>query len=136
MVELPKVLKKGEVEEDFVPKKILASFKELNIDPEMKVKIVEDVIRFIVSNNLKLITSPMIREIVCVMFLKYGLQIPRLWFTRIGDPFGDLYKAFKQREVIDEVWKFFDWTIEDHISHHSIEEFHAVWTLIERCDDE
>ena len=130
MVDLPKVLKRGEVEVDFIPKKILESFKELNIEPEMKVTIVEDVVRFIVGNNLRIITTPMIREIDCVMFLKHGYQIPRLWFTRIGESFSDLKKKIEQEDTIDEIWEYFDWRVEDKISHHSIEEFYAVKRLI------
>ncbi len=57
-------------------------------------KVTEQVTRFLINANLKLITAPLIREVVNVHLLKLGFEKERLQYTRIGLPFHDLQKLF------------------------------------------
>ena len=53
-------------------------------------QVTEQVTRFMISASLKLITAPLIREVVNVQLLKLGFEKARLQYTRIGLPFHDL----------------------------------------------
>ena len=72
--------------------------KETEISKENASKITEQVTRFLISAKLKLITAPLIREIVNVHLLKMGLEKCRLQYTRIGIPYYDLEKLFEKKE--------------------------------------
>lgn len=72
--------------------------KETEISEENALKITEQVTRFLISAKLKLITAPLIREIVNVHLLKMGLEKCRLQYTRIGMPYYDLEKLFEKKE--------------------------------------
>jgi len=71
--------------------------KETEISKENASKITEQVTRFLISAKLKLITAPLIREIVNVHLLKMGLEKCRLQYTRIGMPYYDLEKLFEKK---------------------------------------
>ena len=49
----------------------------------------------LMCSNIKHITSPMIREMVCVTLLQYGFEKERLEYTRIGFPRYDLKKMIE-----------------------------------------
>lgn len=87
-------------------------------------KVTEDVTRFLISANLKLITAPIIREVVNVHLLKLGFEKTRLKYTRIGLPFYDLRKLF------DAIKKKGFWVIVVKIIKWIISEFKAVDDLI------
>jgi len=75
----------------FVPGFIYQSLlRETDLKKGDAKKVTEEVIRFLISANLKLITAPLIREVVNVHLLKMGFEKARLQYTRIGLPFHDL----------------------------------------------
>lgn len=75
----------------FVPGFIYQSLlKETDLSKIDAKKVTEHVVRFLISANLKLITAPLIREVVNVQLLKLGFEKDRLQYTRIGLPFYDL----------------------------------------------
>jgi hypothetical protein len=80
----------------FVPGFIYQSLqKETDLSKIDAKKVTEHVVRFLISANLKLITAPLIREVVNVQLLKLGFEKDRLQYTRIGLPFYDLKKLSK-----------------------------------------
>jgi len=87
-------------------------------------RITEEVIRFLISANLKLITAPLIREVVNVHLLKNGFEKERLQYTRIGLPFYDLNQTFiKLDDSENVVSKIMNWVVE---------EYYAVDKLIDK----
>lgn len=100
--------------------------KETNISKTDAKKITEQVVRFLVSTNLNLITAPLIREVVNVHLLKNGFEKERLQYTRIGLPLYDLNNIFNEqiesKEVISEIMNWI------------ITEFHEVSKLIKKND--
>lgn len=87
-------------------------------------KITEQVIRFLISANLKLITAPLIREVVDVHLLKGGFEKERLQYTRIGLPFYDLKEIFTNPDKSE--------TAISDIINWVIEEYYAVDKLIDK----
>ncbi|MFX1288833.1 MAG: hypothetical protein ACFFFY_09805, partial [Promethearchaeota archaeon] len=93
---LPKVhykdKKSGVVKkEKFDPNRIYISLlKETELTKQEAEKITLEVFRFITSSNLKILTAPLIRELVSYTLLKFGFEIARLQNTRIGFPYKDL----------------------------------------------
>jgi anaerobic ribonucleoside-triphosphate reductase len=85
-------------------------------------KVTEQVLRFLVSANLNLITAPLIREVVNVHLLKNGFEKERLQFTRIGLPVYDLNKIFTERTESKQV-------VSD-VMNSVISEYHEVNKLI------
>ncbi|MFX0040775.1 MAG: hypothetical protein ACFFCY_01365 [Promethearchaeota archaeon] len=100
--------------------------KETNISKLNAKKITGQVVRFLVTTNLNLITAPLIREVVNVYLLKNGFEKERLQYTRIGLPVYDLDLIFNEKiaskDVISEIM---NWVIT---------EFHEVHKLIKKND--
>lgn len=98
---LPKVFQsKGDVV-NFDPIKIEESIiKETNMDIEEAKKITEKVVRRIISSNIKFLSGPHIRELVCSVLSEQGFENERKLYTRIGMPLMDyerlLYKGTKE----------------------------------------
>jgi anaerobic ribonucleoside-triphosphate reductase len=89
--------------------------RETNISKLNAKKVTEQVVRFLVSANLRLITAPLIREIVNVHLLKNGFEKERLQYTRIGLPIYDLTKIFtEQSEPKDVVSEILNWVIREY----------------------
>jgi hypothetical protein len=126
---LPEVLykdkKSGIVQKDkFDPNKIYnALLKETDLSKQEAEKITLDVFRFITSSNLKILTAPLIRELVSYTLSKFGLEIARLKNTRIGFPYKDLEVKIAECHDIDELKEF--------IYSGVIYEFNEVKKLIE-----
>ncbi|MFW9970846.1 MAG: hypothetical protein ACFFDF_11670 [Candidatus Odinarchaeota archaeon] len=98
--------------------------KETSISKVDAKKVTEQVVRFLVSSNLNLITAPLIREIVNVHLLKNGFEKERLQYTRIGLPVFDLNQIFnKETESKELVSEVINWIIT---------EYHNVNKLIKR----
>ncbi|MFX0021936.1 MAG: hypothetical protein ACFE9S_06390 [Candidatus Hermodarchaeota archaeon] len=89
--------------------------KETNISKFNAKKITEQVVRFLVSTKLNLITAPLIREIVNVQLLKNGFEQERLQYTRVGLPVYDLNQIFNEqtesKEVVSEIM---NWIISEY----------------------
>ena len=130
---LPEVLykdkKSGIVKKDkFDPKRIYISLlKETELSEKDAEKITIDVFRFITSSNLKILTAPLIRELVSYTLSKFGLEIARLQNTRIGFPYKDLEKKIAECDDVDELKEF--------IYSGVIYEFNEVKKLIEASDN-
>ncbi len=98
---LPKVFQsKGDVV-NFDPIKIEESIiKETNMDIEEAKLITEKVVRRIISSNIKFLSGPHIRELVCSVLSEQGFENERKLYTRIGMPLMDyerlLYKGTKE----------------------------------------
>jgi len=89
--------------------------KETSLSKVNAHKITEQVIRFLISANLKLITAPLIREVVNVHLLKNGFEKERLQYTRIGLPFYDLKQIFTNPDKSEDVVsKILNWIIEEY----------------------
>jgi anaerobic ribonucleoside-triphosphate reductase len=89
--------------------------KETNISKNNAKKITEQVVRFLVSANLNLITSPLIREIVNVHLLQNGFEQERLQYTRVGLPVYDLNRIFnEQNESKEVVSMIMNWIITEY----------------------
>lgn len=130
---LPEVLFKdktsGIVKKDkFDPDRIYVSLlKETNLSEQDAEKITLDVFRFITSSNLKILTAPLIRELVSYTLSKFGFEIARLQNTRIGFPYNDLEAKIAECNDVDELKEF--------IYTGVIDEFNEVKKLIESSDN-
>jgi anaerobic ribonucleoside-triphosphate reductase len=126
---LPEVLYKDKEagivkKKKFEPIRIYNSLlKETELSEQDAEKITLDVFRFVTSSNLKILTAPLIRELVSYSLLKYGFEIARLQNTRIGFPYNDLKDKISESNNIAELKEFiYTWVIE---------EFNEVKKLIE-----
>jgi hypothetical protein len=103
--------------------------KETDLSKIDAQKITEGVMRFLISASLKLITAPLIREVVNVHLLKNGFEKERLQYTRIGLPVYDLKEILDNNdegneEVISKIMNWIVW------------EYHAVNKLIQQENGE
>ena len=107
----------------FDPSKIFESLTtETDITISDAKKIVAEVARFIISTNFHILTSPFIREIVCVHLAKNGFERERCQYTRIGMPYYDI----KQIMDTDDFTLIYE-ILDDHV----LDEYEAVKKLIE-----
>jgi anaerobic ribonucleoside-triphosphate reductase len=108
----------------FEPIRIYNSLrKETELSEQDAEKITLDVFRFVTSSNLKILTAPLIRELVSYSLLRFGFEIARLQNTRIGFPYNDLKDKISECDNIAELKEFiYTWVIE---------EFNEVKKLIE-----
>lgn len=61
-----------------------------------------DVIRKIISANLKILTAPLIRELVNASLLSKGYELYRYQYTRLGFPFYDFGKKLESQNISSE----------------------------------
>jgi anaerobic ribonucleoside-triphosphate reductase len=99
----------------FEPIRIYNSLrKETELSEQDAEKITLDVFRFVTSSNLKILTAPLIRELVSYSLLKFGFEIARLQNTRIGFPYNDLKDKISESNNIAELKDFiYTWVIEE-----------------------
>ena len=122
-ISFPEVSRKSG-SEVFVPDKIFHSLlQETHLTIEQAVNITKEVTKFIISSNLKFLSGPLIRELVCVQLLHHGLEKARLEYTRIGFPYADL------KDILQESYLY-----TQKIVQHVTSEFEAVKKLIEERD--
>ena len=87
---LPEVLFKEKISgivktNKFDPNRIYTTLRnETGLSEQDAEKVTLDVFRFITSSNLKILTAPLIRELVSYTLSKFGYEIARLKNTRIG----------------------------------------------------
>jgi len=86
-----KTLKKKKFDHNLIYKSLL---RETDISEVDAMDTTKQVVRILIGADLKIITSPMIREIVNTVLLQKGLEINRLQYTRIGIPFFDMQKIY------------------------------------------
>lgn len=132
---LPKIIGKESNQKEFDPHKIFTSLREeTDIDIEKAKRITDNVCRFLITNDLKLITPPLIREIVNIELLKLGLEIERLRYTRIGFPYKDLLEMTNKLNSLKFSYKKQEFdnreNIKEIIFKHIITEFKEVKELI------
>ena len=129
---LPEVLYKDKEsgivkKKSFEPIRIYNSLrKETELSEQEAEKITLDVFRFVTSSNLKILTAPLIRELVSYSLLKFGFEIARLQNTRIGFPYNDLKEKMSESNNIAE--------LKDFIYTWVIDEFNEVKKLIENSN--
>lgn len=112
----------------FKPENIYNSLlKETDISSKNVNLITNNTIRFLIVNNLKLVTPPLIREITNVELLKLGLEKERLQNTRIGLPYYDL-KTIKES-------KMSEYKKNEFILEWINREFKDVFMLIKKKED-
>jgi len=118
---LPEVLYKdkeaGIVKKNkFEPIRIYNSLlQETELSEQDAEKITLDVFRFVTSSNLKILTAPLIRELVSYSLLRFGFEIARLQNTRIGFPYNDLKDKISESNNIAELKEFiYTWVIEEY----------------------
>ncbi len=111
----------------FEPIRIYNSLlKETELSEQDAEKITLDVFRFVTSSKLKILTAPLIRELVSYSLLRFGFEIARLQNTRIGFPYNDLKDKISECDNIAELKEFvYTWVID---------EFNEVKKLIENSD--
>lgn len=125
---LPEVLYKdkqvGNVKKsEFNPNRIYDRLiKETSLSKKDAKNITLDVFRFIASSNLKILTAPLIRELVSYSLSKFGFEIARLQNTRIGFPYNDLKDKINECQDVNE--------LKDFIYRGVIAEFNDVKKLI------
>lgn len=104
---IPDVIDKSLGKKKFNPILICKSLlKETDISKNDAKDTMKQVVRILIGANLKIVTSPMIREITNTVLLQKGLEMIRLQYTRIGFPLFDLKKRFKERtNFSDEIVK-------------------------------
>ena len=125
---IPEVLYKDKQEgivkkSEFNPNRIYERLiKETNLSKKDAKKITLDIFRFIASSNLKILTAPLIRELVSYSLSKFGFEIARLQNTRIGFPYKDLEEKFNGCQDVDE--------LKDFIYRGVIAEFNEVKKII------
>lgn len=83
-------------EEDLVTwdrsKIVEALIRETYVDPDTADRISREVEHQIMSSRIKLITAPLIREMVDAKLIEHGLERARLMHTRLGMPLYDVDK--------------------------------------------
>ncbi len=130
---LPEVLykdkKEGIVKKNkFEPNRIYDRLiKETSLSEKDAEKVTLDVFRFIASSNLKILTAPLIRELVSYTLSKFGFEIARLQNTRIGFPYSDLEEKIDECQDVSELKEF--------IYQGVVNEFNEVKKLIEGSDN-
>ncbi len=67
-----------------------ALVRETYIDVDTADKISADVEEMIINSKIKVITAPLIRELVNAKLIERGLEQPRMMHTRIGLPIYDV----------------------------------------------
>ena len=100
--------------------------KETSLSEKDAEKVTMDVFRFIASSNLKILTAPLIRELVSYTLSKFGFEIARLQNTRIGFPYKDLEEKIDECQDVNELKEF--------IYQGVLTEFNEVKKLIENPD--
>ena len=128
---LPKVFKTGDVDE-FEPSKIMESIvQETGMDEEHAKKVTELVVRRIISSNMKFLSGPHIREIVCSILSENRYEQERKLYTRIGMPLMDYEKILEQiplksQKIINP----------ERIHHWAANQLAEEYTLLRILNDE
>jgi len=126
MLEVPLVRHKNH-EDPFNPTLIIDSLiEETEICRLVAWLVTYMAVRKIISMGLKIVTAPLIREIVCTELLLWGLEKQRLQYTRIGFPKYDLDNILQ-----DKIYLY-----PQIITQHVIQENEAVDKLIEEVDSD
>jgi anaerobic ribonucleoside-triphosphate reductase len=129
---LPKVFKKGDVDE-FEPSKIIESIiQETGMDEENARKITELVVRRIISSNMKFLSGPHIREIVCSILSENQYGQERKLYTRIGMPLMDYEKVLEMNQQIDSK----NIINPEKIHHWAANQLAEEYTLLRILNDE
>ncbi len=129
---LPKVFKKGDVDE-FEPSKINESIiQETGMDEENARKITELVVRRIISSNMKFLSGPHIREIVCSILSENQYGQERKLYTRIGMPLMDYEKVLEMNQQIDSK----NIINPEKIHHWAANQLAEEYTLLRILNDE
>ena len=123
MLDLPVVHHKDK-EDQFEWKKIMYSLiKETGLKQEIAKEVAIEVYRFIITNNLKIVTGPMLREISNFFLLTRSLERERARNSRVGYPPAVLKEILMKGSDINGT-----------ISRHVISEFYALDSIAREID--
>lgn len=123
---IPFIIDKTLEKKKFNPTLIYESLlRETDISKNDANDTTKQVVRLLIGADLKIVTSPMIREITNTVLLQKGLEIIRLQYTRIGFPYFDLTERFKEKENSSE-----------EIVKHVKSEYENVSDLIKKFREE
>lgn len=124
---LPKVHNSKNEFVEFDPKFIIDSIiRETNIGKNMANKLTTQLVKELVQLNLKYLTAPQIREMLCAIMIEKELFKDRLKYTRIGFPFYDINKIMNiDKEILRR----------DKVYNHIKEEYEAVKKLIMKVEN-
>ena len=118
------IVKKSKFDPNRIYERLLLETSLSEKDAE---KVTLDVFRFIASSNLKILTAPLIRELVSYTLSKFGFEIARLQNTRIGFPYHDLEEKIDECQDENELKNF--------IYQGVVTEFNEVKKLIENPNE-
>lgn len=100
---LPDVINSKLETAKFDPEAIINSLLlETDASKEEALSITLDVIRKIIGADLKILTAPLIRELVNSAFLTKGYELYRYQYTRLGFPFFDFGKIFEKGKISEK----------------------------------
>jgi len=103
---IPKVVESDLKQHLYDPQKIFDALKkETGLEKEKAKKLVETVSRYLISNSIRIITTPMVREVVNSFCLKLKLEETRLKHTRVGLPKWDLDNIYRNNGKEDYIKK-------------------------------
>lgn len=103
---IPKVMGGDLIPKPYDESKIREALKrETNLEGKIVDMLIESVSRYLIGNKIKIITAPMIREVVNSLCLKYNLEIIRLKHTRVGLPKWDLDNIYEENGNVDYIDK-------------------------------
>ncbi len=87
----------------FKPEAIINSLSlETDITRDEANLVTLEVIRKIISADLKILTAPLIRELVNATLLSKGFELYRYQYTRLGFPFYDFGKKLESQNISSE----------------------------------
>jgi anaerobic ribonucleoside-triphosphate reductase len=123
MLDLPRVKRKVGIQKYDSTLIMNSLIKETEICRLVAWIISEIITRKLFSMGLKILTAPLIREMVCMELLLWGLEKQRLQYTRIGFPKYDIDEILENESII----------YTQIIVQHVIQENNAVDKLIGEC---
>jgi len=101
---MPNVLKTDQSIEIFNPERLIISLgKETGLPELISREITVSVTRKIISANLKIVTGPLIREMICGELLVRGLEKERTKYSRIGMPYFDFFALTSNGHSLSEI---------------------------------
>ena len=78
------------------------------MDESVARKLIEVLIRRLVAGNVKILTSPEIREMMCGILVEFGYEYERYKYTRLGLPYYDFRKIVEsdlsEQEKMEKVY--------------------------------
>jgi len=97
--------------------------KETALNQEKATNIAEEATIEINKIGINILTSSIIREIVCLVLLKNGMQKEKALYTRVGLPVYDITQLITTRDTENANMQHNPETIHKHIADHVMKEY-------------